>query len=52
MSVYQKVPEFDDAAESSNKILLEETAFEDSDVLVLWRQQFVDALMVLHFCCV
>ncbi|PON65893.1 Sodium/calcium exchanger membrane region [Parasponia andersonii] len=44
--VYQKVPGFDDAAEPSNKILPEETALEDSDVLALWRQQFVDALML------
>lgn len=49
-SEYQKVPGFDDAPEPSNKILQEETASEDSDVLALWRRQFVDALMVLHCC--
>uniref|UniRef100_A0A803NQU3 Sodium/calcium exchanger membrane region domain-containing protein n=1 Tax=Cannabis sativa TaxID=3483 RepID=A0A803NQU3_CANSA len=43
---YQKVPGFDDSAESSNKNLEEETASEDSDILVLWRQQFADALML------
>ncbi|XP_010088273.2 magnesium/proton exchanger isoform X2 [Morus notabilis] len=42
--VYQKVPTTEDAAEPSNKVLLQETALEDSDVLALWKQQFVDAL--------
>lgn len=44
--VYQKVPGTDDDAEPSNKVFQEETASEDSDVLTLWKQQFVDPLML------
>ncbi|XP_048235777.1 magnesium/proton exchanger isoform X1 [Ricinus communis] len=40
--VYQKVPETDEAAESSNNYSLSE---KDLDVVALWKQQFVDAIM-------
>lgn len=47
--VYQKVPRTDDTPESSNQILQKEMTSEDSHTLALWRQQFVDALMVLYY---
>ncbi|KAK3194113.1 hypothetical protein Dsin_025423 [Dipteronia sinensis] len=41
--VYQKVPETEDVAESSHEPLIK---LEDSNVLALWKEQFVDALML------
>lgn len=47
---YQKVPGTDDVAEPSNKAPHEGRDSDISDVLALWKQQFVDALTVLHLC--
>ncbi|KAK0580268.1 hypothetical protein LWI29_000110 [Acer saccharum] len=41
--VYQKVPETEDVAESSHEPLIN---LEDSNVFALWKEQFVDALML------
>ncbi|KAF3436457.1 hypothetical protein FNV43_RR23549 [Rhamnella rubrinervis] len=43
---YQKVPGIDDTSESSDQISQKEVTSEDFHVLALWRQQFVDALML------
>uniref|UniRef100_A0A5B6YGI3 Sodium/calcium exchanger membrane region domain-containing protein n=1 Tax=Davidia involucrata TaxID=16924 RepID=A0A5B6YGI3_DAVIN len=43
--VYHNVPGTD-VAESSNQHLKEEIIFEESHVLSIWKQQFVDALML------
>ncbi|KAH7578329.1 hypothetical protein ACOSP7_000432 [Xanthoceras sorbifolium] len=44
--VYQKVPETEDVAESSHQPFHKETNLEDSNVFALWKEQFVDALML------
>jgi len=44
--LYVRVPQTDDA-ESSDKVI--ETRLEDTCLLTIWRQQFVDALTVLYF---
>lgn len=46
-TLYVRVPQIDDVAENSNKAM--ETMLEDTHLLTIWRQQFVDALRVLHF---
>ncbi|KAL5795621.1 hypothetical protein ACOSQ2_000441 [Xanthoceras sorbifolium] len=44
--VYQKVPETEDVAESSHQPFHKEINLEDSNVFALWKEQFVDALML------
>ncbi|XP_015891986.2 magnesium/proton exchanger isoform X1 [Ziziphus jujuba] len=44
--VYQIVAGTDDTPESSNQISQKEVTPEDSHTLLLWRQQFIDALML------
>jgi len=43
------VPQTDDEAEILVKA--KETTLEDTHLLTIWRQQFVDALRVLYLCC-
>ncbi|KAM7275968.1 hypothetical protein ACFE04_017834 [Oxalis oulophora] len=44
-SLYQKVPDAEDEAESSGKCFDKDTA-EDHHLFAIWKQQFVDALML------
>jgi len=46
---YQKVPGTYDVAECSNNNVQNKSNLEDSHVLKLWKQQFVDSLMVSYF---
>lgn len=45
--MYQIVLESEEVAESSNKPFHEKKILESPSVLALWKQQFVDALMVM-----
>jgi hypothetical protein len=46
---YQKVPGTYDVAECSNNNVQNKSNLEDSHVLKLWKQQFVDSLTVSYF---
>nr|GMD68914.1 pentatricopeptide repeat-containing protein At3g62890 [Ipomoea batatas] len=46
--VYQNLPDTD-VAESSAGHNCDETIVEESDILSIWKQQFIDALVVLFF---
>lgn len=45
--MYVRVPQNDDATGTSDKAM--ETVLEDTHLISIWKQQFVDALRVLHF---
>lgn len=46
---YQKVPGTYDVGECSNNDIQNKISLEDSHVLKLWKQQFMDALTVSYF---
>ncbi|XP_031261610.1 magnesium/proton exchanger isoform X2 [Pistacia vera] len=46
--VYEKVPGSEDVAESSNEIFDKEINLDTINVVALWKQQFVDALMLVN----
>lgn len=45
--MYTRVPQIDGIIENSDKA--KDSMLKDTHLLTIWGQQFVDALMVLHF---